>query len=400
MRTFPKTIEGHSKLSSKVSFAAVIGCLFVLAIACGSDGPADSVVIAAQPPETYYFEARIEAFPNEQASNQSPFPADEPSISELHVWVAPGGKFRQESTTSSPAHLSRRTVLVSNGTVAFSYDSSSNRYQRSEPLPEGVTPLSYSSVLLGLIPGGEFNSWVSRLKENHPPFDARLIGEEVILGRRVDLYELLNVGSLVDESGNVTATGMSRIWVDRQTDMVLKYESGPIGRSGQSVVALMTKLDIDPEVDDAVFVFNPPSGAVEVDAPSGPVTVTVGGPNSSSELLEVGFVIGDLMQTSSSTSTSTQLVTSKEGVWEGHSGRKLQVRQFFRADGLPATLVSEEVVIDPEAPHGSPYYVTRSPEEGLISLAWQYGDVTVQMDGIRITLDELVRIANSIGPSD
>lgn len=249
------------------------------------------------------------------------------------------------------------------------------------------------------MPGGDFDTWAESMRQNSPRFDFQFVRVDEILGRAADMYEFSDVGALLNEEGTVATGAVARMWIDQQTGMVLRYESSPVV-GGQLVTAEMTVLELNPEIEESLFTFMPPEDAQEVQASHEPITVVAGSGNPDSQLLELAFVTGDLRLTSSSTSASTSGTERSEGTWTGSDGRTLRVRQFLRLNGFPAGLITGEAVNSPEAPHESPYYVSRSPEHGLISLAWQYNDVTVMMDGIGIELDELISIADSIGSAN
>ncbi len=378
-----------------IVITALLGATFSIMTACGSAAVINTDEITPNPPRAYYLEATIEVAASEPENGPSLFPSDGPVLSTLKLWAGDGAEFRQEIVTKSPAYLSGQNLSVSDGSETFQYDSNLNQYRRSTALPGGMAPISFSSVLIGPIPGGTLNNWTASLKQSTPRFEIRLVRSEDLLGRRVGLYEFSDVGALLDAEGTIATGSTGRLWLDHETGFVLRYESSPIG---QSVVAEVTRLDIEPDIGPELFVFDPPEGAERL-VDNDPIPIQ--GSDSQSTLLEVAFVMDDLRRTSGSSSTSNGLITQSEGIWEGLNGRQLRIRQFLRPNGLPAGLESEEVMTAPHAPapHANLYHVTRSPESGLTSLAWQFDDVTVIMDGIGIELDELLQIANSIQPA-
>lgn len=119
----------------RLTGAILIGCLALLVVACGSDeGPGTTGEITPELPQSYYLEALISVSSSSQTPDSSPFPPDGPALSELKLWMAPDGNFRQETVTTSPAHFVRENLVVSNGETSISYDSSMKRFYVSEAL--------------------------------------------------------------------------------------------------------------------------------------------------------------------------------------------------------------------------------------------------------------------------
>ena len=143
------------------------------------------------------------------------------------------------------------------------------RYFPSLPISALIGPVPYETVdeLMAAFPPGA-----------NPAKFSRIVGEDVVLGRKVTIIEFgptwssssssaPSGGPTVDKSG-----GTGRLWIDETTMIVLRFETGmpdpvrvgtdlPGAEEEQTIIVEVTSLTFEDSAD-AVFRFVPPAGAV------------------------------------------------------------------------------------------------------------------------------------------
>lgn len=392
----------------KVAMTLIVSASSISIVACG--GSETLVVLNADSPEpltpltSFYIEARIELTPGDAQAASSVFSSDGPVITDLRWWFEAPGRFRRESLALEPPYLTDSSFIVSDGSTWLSYYSNLNRYQSAPAIqfPEGTVPAPLSGVIIGPLPGGSVEAWLEGIRRASPRFDARLIRVDELLDHRVGVYEFSDVGVLLDTEGTVAVGSVGRIWVDQSSGFVLKYES-PADAGRERVIAEVTELVLNSDIEDDRFTFEPPLGAIEVVSSGGPIVLggSTGGPGAITDtgLLQIGRVPTDLIGSAAlmgSGSSSMGTVETAENTWTESGGRALRIRQKMRVSGLPEIYMGGEQVSSSAATHGSSYFVLRSDDEEMTTLAWQNGDVTVVMDGLSMELNELMRVADSM----
>lgn len=364
----------------RISAAALI-LVIGSVIACGSTETVAPGDTTPEPTTSFYIKARVEIVDDASDDRPSPFPPDGPAVYDLQWWSEGLDLYRQDVTLTEPPFLSTRSLVIGTADRWVSYDANLNYYQsrlRSSPGAGPAYPLS--SALIGPVPLGSIEDWTARTQQSNPDFQMTLVGVTEILGREVDVYEFGSMDTQSNFDGTNKGSAVSRIWFDKQSGLLLKYESAEEpGR--QQITAEVTSLEVNPELDAATFVFNPPEGSVELQS------------QSSTGLLNQPFVISDLVPVGGSKWESVGGLERSENLWSGPNDRALRIRQKVRSTGLPEFYKSGERVDSSTSTHGGPYYLTRSGDPDMLTLAWQNRNITVVMDSFGLDRNELVHIA-------
>jgi outer membrane lipoprotein-sorting protein len=376
--------------------------LAIAAVSCGSDdGTGAAPAATPEVVDSFYIEARVEAYSTSQPQSESLFPADDGAVSELRWWSESPDRFRWETETSEPAFISGSSVIISDGEGWTIFDANSNTFQVTpvSDFPGGAIPAPPTGFVIGPIPGGSVEVWAGRLVAASPDFALALEGTEEMLGREVSRYQFSPTGSKSSEGGEVTTSDSGRIWVDESTGMALKFELAG-GEERNSTVAEVTRLDVNPDIPAERFTFRAPEGATEVEQADGSVIVQggSGGGYFPEGFLQVGYVPGGMVSTSGSSSRGFSGYERAEATWRSLTGgaTALRVRQKVRATGIPDAYVSDLALGSSAAAPDLVYYQQPSDGGDLVTLAWQDGDITVTLEGIGLGVDELMKIAVSV----
>lgn len=387
---------------TRVVSVLLLGLVGLAVVACAKAETVDNSDVTPEPLTSFFIEARIQTDADE---SESPFPPDGPLTSTLRWWFEAPDRFRWETESSANPYLSTASLAVSDGDRWTSYDATLNRYQSSPAVqyPDSVVPTPSLGILIGPLRGGSVAEWIKGMRVDQPRFDAKLLRDEELLGRRVGVYEFSPVGVYLDTEGTIAAGSTGRIWIDESIGFILKYESP----DHDNVTAKVTNLVVNQEIDEERFAFVAPAGAVEAESSTSSITLSGGvgedgRPGTPLGLLEIGYVPPEFVgatQGGSSTGQSMGIVNRAENTWVSANGHALRVRQFISVPGLPGAYVSDEQALSTAAVNG-PYNVLRSEDETMISLAWQDGDIAVIVDGIGLDLSELINVASMTLPAE
>ena len=88
------------------------------------------------------------------------------------------------------------------------------------------------------------------------------MGEESLLGHQPVIVEY---GPLFSSSSSdlegVTRSGVGRMWIDPVTMLILKHRFGDGSGPNEDSSIVVTRLDLDRDLPDQLFEFEPPPGA-------------------------------------------------------------------------------------------------------------------------------------------
>jgi outer membrane lipoprotein-sorting protein len=333
---------------------------------------------------SYYFRATIEV-------EQRDAGLGDHVLDTLEGWYDGTGRWRWSFGDSERAEAGG--VQDADGETFVYYDRETNVYYRqpleafnegrSPELTEGP-PLIAGSFLIGWIPYGDperfFEGFQDAMREDSP-------GGEVA-GRPSHVVTLTRQGATLT------------FWIDRHLPFVLKYEArDPDPSSPQSLVRVeIVELELNQDVPDEVFVFQPPDGALEVEPPGRSIagsssSGSAGGgvPASPEGFLTPRYVPAGYEMTTSGTSYAgiANRATRYDLRLEGGDAY-LNITQQFRAGGMAASQKTGE----PVSVSGAPAYLQSAA--GELRLVWASGDIVLTLASNALDLDELLRVAESM----
>lgn len=168
------------------------------------------------------------------------------SASEIHrhVWMAPGGKWRQQ--------VDPGLVAVSDGSTVWRYNPQNREYTREPGRPD-ANPLGNQRILRQVA-------------------SARVVREENLPVGGVPIACYVIEATLATPEQPPAGVTMAPIefWIDKARDLILQQrtrttDNRPGSDTETSVSTMMvTKAAVNQPVPDSVFEFQPPAGAVEV----------------------------------------------------------------------------------------------------------------------------------------
>ena len=248
-------------------------------------------------------------------------------------------------------------------------------------------------------------------RERGPDTDVRLGGEETVLGRRTQIVELrpawrsgassaATAPSEGEEAappvdGAASSGGVVRVLIDPERMFIMRWAVDGEG-GGQSYSAEVTALEYGEPIDEVLFAFEPPPDAREVSAPDS------GGGCSGMTLGGLGFgVPASFLRPSYLPSGHGSSASGAESgadgcgpvaTWallEDGDGGYVLLRQRVRADGVPAALRTGEAV------RVGGHDGFASQDAGVVQLVWAEGEIVAQLTSNALSLEELLRIAES-----
>jgi outer membrane lipoprotein-sorting protein len=322
-------------------------------------------------------------------------PAGETRESTMSVAFQAPGRFRWDLETQSPAIESgERVQFAADGTQAWMYQSRSNTYSG---LPVGDLRYYQSLLNPGIFAGGSLVSLLELLRTN-PSINVKLVAEDTLLGRDAYVIEVSPIykgsQSGSDSTPQETASGTMRLWIDKEFLFTLQLET-PAGpdQSDGTLHLQYTSIEFNGEVAADKFQFSPPPGATEVvpnESTHSGQTIVPGG-------LPAGFLTPSYRPdgyiggaTGSSSDANGEPIAAYTRLTRGDA--YLLIRERIRKDGLPAALMQGDGV---EA-NGHRAWLEHTANQ--TSLAWQAGDIVVQLVVNQLPDNELLRIADSMPP--
>ncbi|MYH68532.1 MAG: hypothetical protein F4152_08345 [Dehalococcoidia bacterium] len=356
-----------------------------LSIACASDRA------PARPP-AFYAEVSVEV-------ELEPSPGD-PLVrfgsgverSVIRWWYAPGpARWRWEMETVGTVIDDGVLLTVAGGDESWEYDDRTNVYRRGVfahvRFPDGFAVSPVTSAPVGPAHAASVDTLMASWRERGTA--PEVVGEATLLGRRTQIVELRGASG-----------GLMRAFVDPERMFIMRWATwaGVTGGGWQSYQAEVTALDYGAEIDAARFTFEPPPGAREADAEVAGSCSGASGPLGGAAFpAEPGFLQPAYAppgyHTVGTGSESGAGSCEPVAVWallEAADGGSILLRQRLRPGGVPRLDGSWEVV-------GSSLDDAHSRRcgDGAVALLWRDGDVVALLQAYAVSLDELLRIAES-----
>jgi outer membrane lipoprotein-sorting protein len=195
----------------------------------------EASVIRPGPLQSYYLEASLK-------------PLDQPNATlytALRGWFQAPDRTRWEINSTDPAQSKYVRILLNAGDEVWAYEPISNFYTHevSEGLGDrlGGEPYPFPSSFQ-----------VGAVDRETIAAAAKSTRQDVFMGRPIDVYSI------------DTGEGEAEVWIDREYDLALRHLSRAGNASGASVELRVEKLQINPRLDKAHFVFVPPPDAREI----------------------------------------------------------------------------------------------------------------------------------------
>ncbi len=365
-----------------VAAAAAVALFFVTLIASSlwDDDTLDSgdilarAAAAAEDPASVGLESYTGTF--EVRSSRALDEQGDEVIGSVRLWVKPPDRFRAELERDDGTYL---PSVVSDGETAWIYDADSNTYEQ-KPASNALTTeeAGPGDLFLFGLPGG------TRVEDLLEPIRQSADGEvsltegEPVLGRETYRID-------IDEDD-----GSTRMWLDKQYFLLLRMEQDAPTPERRSLAGgiTFTSLDINPQIDDSVFTFTPPPGAIEVE--------DVG-------LVQVAF--HDLALSPTWLPEGYEVTESSEllGRSDGHSRYRferflakgyIEINQEWPRTEVPAAQRTGDQI----AVKGQEAWLSRDGA-GAATLTWLDGEILVTVKADELSDDELLRFADSMVPA-
>ena len=278
------------------------------------------------------------------------------------------------------------SLTVSDGDDSWSYDDRLNVYERGvfRELPDGTVLSPIFSAPVGPANVPTIDEFIERWRDADEMREAVRVGEETVLGRRTEVVEIRSPPG-----------GSVRAYIDPERMFIMRWVvDGESGR--QSLDAEVTTLDYDADIDVSRFTFDPPPGAREVEAVDGcSFTGSSGGGGAFHS--ERGFLRPSYAppgyRSGSGGSQGSHLgdcrIVATWSLIESSDEAYILLYQRFRAGGIPQTARAWERV---ESDLGE---VFLHSENGTVRLVWRADDVVALLEANSVTVQELLRIAES-----
>ena len=372
--------EGIAALSliGGIALFAALGAV-ALAVALGrDDAPA-----GADDLSSYYFRAVIDVIQDGES--------EEDILDTVQGWYQAPNRWRWDFGDGQQQPDAGAVQISDGGSVVY-YDRETNTYSqqtvaeynegRPAELMEGP-PLIAASFFVGWLPFGDRERFFAAFQDG-------VITEAdggLVAGRQTDAV------TIARQDGSTT------VWVDREVPFVLKYEARASGGPQGLVRVEVTDLELNEAVEDAVFRFEPPALAREVQNPgretiSGSGTEAVGSSTVTAPegfmtpaYVPQGYVVVTTEGTHSGALGGQQTLFSVR--WE-KGGDYFGMQQQFRAGGLSESQRQGS----PVSFDGIEGYDQTTPEAARLVFA--SGDIVVTLEADALDLDELIRIAESM----
>lgn len=277
------------------------------------------------------------------------------------------------------------SLTVFDGGESWGYDDRLNVYQRGlfPELPAGAVPSPLFSAPVGPANAETVEAFIERWREGSGVPVVRA-GEAMILGVQTQIVE---IGS--------PPAGISRVFVDPERMFIMRWAvEGAPGR--QSYRAEVTMLDHSAEIDASRFTFDPPPGAVEVQAVDGcssSVSSDGGSPFHSVRGFFRPSYAPPGYRSEGGGSAGSDLgdcrIVAAWSLLESSDEAYILLYQRVRAGGIPQAVRSWERL---DSDLGEVYYHS---EGGIVRLVWGAADVVALLETNSATVEELLLIAES-----
>ena len=306
----------------------------------------------------------------------------------IRWWYAPDpARWRWEFETVGTGIDDGVLLTVADGDDSWEYDDRANVYRRGvfAGFPEGVAVSPVFSAPVGPAHAATVEALMAQWRERGAAPEVALAGEAMLLGRRTQIVEHRAPG------------GVTRAFVDPERMFTMRWAADATD-GGQSYHAEVTALDYGTEIDDARFTFEPPPGAREAGAEAtGACSGSSGPVGGASFPAEPGFLAPvytpPAYRTAGTGSESDAYGCDPVAVWvllEAADGTQILLRQRLRPGGMPSLDSSWRAI----ASSVDDAHSQRSGD-GVLNLLWRVEDIVALLQADGVTLDELLRVAES-----
>ena len=307
----------------------------------------------------------------------------------IRWWYAPEpARWRWEFETTGTGIDDGVLLTVADGEDSWEYDDRTNIYRRGAlgDLPAGVAVSPVFSAPVGPAHAASVDALVAQWRERGDSPDVALSGEATLLGRRTQIVELHAPG------------GVTRAFVDPERMFIMRF-AVEVSDGGQSYHAEVTALDYGTEIDAARFTFEPPAAAREAEGEAQPAVSCsgvgpVGGVSfpAAPGFLALAYTPAGYRSVAAGSELAPSGGCDPVGVWallEAADGASILLRQRFRPGGMAQLDSSWQ----PVATGLDEAY--RRSGSNVLSLLWRAGDIVALLQADAVSLDELIRIAES-----
>ncbi len=305
----------------------------------------------------------------------------------IRWWYAPDpARWRWEIETFDTVIDDGVLLVVADGTDSWEYDVRTNVYRRGvfAGFPDEVAVSPGFSAPVGPAHAPTVDALMAQWRERGVAPEVALAGEATLLGRRAQVVELRTPG------------GVTRVLVDPERMFIMRWAVDATD-GAQSYHAEVTALDYGTEIDDAKFTFEPPPGAREADAEATGSCSGSGTAGGASFPAEPGFLAPAYTppgyRTAGTGGESDAYGCDPVAVWvllEAADDAQILLRQRFRPGGMPTLDRSWQSVAS-----GLDDAYSRRSGNGLLNLLWRTGDIVALLQADDVSLEELLRIAES-----
>lgn len=377
--------------------------------ACTSD---ESPTRSSAPGAAFYAELTFEVEQTPDDPHGSPGADSRTTF--VRWWYAPDpDRWRWEIETTGTILEDGIATTVFDGDKVWTYDDASNAYQRAvyPTVPEGMIPSPSFSARLGPANLDSVDAFVEEWRSRSTDSDVQQAGEATVLGRRTQIVEIRPAWRGSSESavappagqttqGSETSGGGVRIYIDPDRMFIMRWAVDGEG-AAQSYLAEIATLDYGTSIDPALFTFDPPPGAREVESTQGQScggsSGSAGGggsPDLTSLPRQSGFLIpthippgyGSSFSGSESGFACETVATTV--TLQSPDGAYIILRQRLRP-ALP-TAVASWTPVDVGSIEGY-----RHSEDGVLSLLWRNRDIVALLNTDSAPFEDLLRIAES-----
>ena len=314
------------------------------------------------------------------------------SRSVIRWWYAPDpDRWRWEVETAGAVIDDGVLLTVVDADDSWEYDDRTHTYRRVwgryASLGAEAMVLPSFGVLVGPVRADSTDALMARWRERGDDPEVARAGEATVLGRRTQIVEI-----------RAPAGNVARAFVDPERMFVMRWDFDG-GDGGQSYRAEIAALDYGTEIDPARFTFEPPPGAREARLQQAASCSRASGPiGGASFPAEPGFLAPAYTppgyRSAGAGAESGANTCEPIAVWvtlEADDGGAILLRQRYRPGGMPTLDRSwQRVASRLDEAH-------RHSEDGVVSVLWRAGDIVALLRADAVTLEELLRIAESAG---
>lgn len=286
-------------------------------------------------------------------------------------------RFEMESFRAEGENAGRQ-VWVSDGKALWTYDERSHTFDR-RPLPD-LRPADDEAVgpfELLLFPGVfRFEQAFADMLSEDPPGVISLRDGESVLGREVYMLK------------GESADAVLRLWLDKEYLLPLRMELGS-GSEGNVFDFRFTSIELDVDIDDAVFQFTPPPGAVRDNVRRVRQWLKPGMLAPTWLPQDYGFAGGH--GGSGGSQYGVTRLEAEARLRSDDRGGVLTIKEELSREGLADSLKrGTKIEI-----RGQDAWIEHR-DDGTTVLVWKEGDFVITVTADQLSADDLLRLAESM----